>query len=208
MMKRFISSTSKTRALFTATLLVCGATAASSDTALGAPRGLPEQPLDLELRDAEIGNVYRVLGEVAHRDVVLDPCVSGKVDLKLKNVPVPVVFDILATQLRLHYEERGGVIIVKCGSDAASVDPRLDARVSIVEVDAPTAEALNRLAAKLKLTGFVFEGPPGGVVQLAPLPTVTLRLENVRLSTALRALSDETGLDLRIEGNKLVNVWP
>ena len=49
--------------------------------------------------------------EASGRNVVLDDCVHGRVDLKVANAPIPLVFDAIALKLRLVYEERddGGV---------------------------------------------------------------------------------------------------
>jgi hypothetical protein len=46
--------------------------------------GLPATPIDLEFRQVDVGTLFRVLADVSKRDVILDPCVTGKVDLKLR----------------------------------------------------------------------------------------------------------------------------
>lgn len=169
------------------------------DTASAAPPGLPARPLDLELKQVEVGNVFRLLAEVSQRNVVLDPCVKGKVDLKLKNTPLPLVYDALALKLRLRYSERDGAVVVGClgaGEDAAAPDPRLDRRVSVEQRGASARSALEVVARAAGLSGLDFRAKDE--------PKVTLLLENARLSTVLAAIADATGLSITVEGERLV----
>ncbi len=64
--------------LFAAVFVV----ALGSDAARAAPAGLPEQALDIELREAEVASVFALLGQVGRRTIALDPCVQG-VDVHL-----------------------------------------------------------------------------------------------------------------------------
>jgi hypothetical protein len=174
------------------------------DIAVAAPPGVPDQPLDLELRGADIGNVFRLLGEVSKREIVLDPCVQGKVDLNMKNAPLPVVYDVLASRLRLRYEARGAAIAVTClgGTEPAqqqahpAPEPRLEARLSL-SVKAVAASALLAQVAKAAgLAGADYRG--------AKDPPVTLTLEDLRIATILVVLSDATGLRITVVGDRLV----
>lgn len=175
----------------------------AADTASAAPTGLNPRPVDLELREADVGNLFRLLADVGQANVVLDPCVKGKVDLKLKNVPVPIVFDALATQLGLHYETRQGTIFVACGKSAPGdgatskppADPRLERRLSLQVRDADLGAILAQVS---KGSGLEVGTTPEGTKKLS------LALENARVSTILAALSDATGLDVALEDGKLV----
>lgn len=189
--------------VLTAALFASFAFAVTADTARAAPPGLDTRPVDLELREADVGNVFRLLAEVGKRDVVLDPCVVGTVDLKLHNAPVPLVFDVLATKLGLRYEQREGVIVVHCGSDRsaarpaveASQDPRLERRVSVdlkeIAVQAILTEVAKSAGVKLVVEGDLSD-------------KVSLTLANAKLSTVLAAVDDATGLTASVEGDELV----
>jgi type II secretory pathway component GspD/PulD (secretin) len=170
-----------------------------SDTASGAPLGLPERPMDLELKEADIRAIFKLLGDVSQRELVLDPCVQGKVDVKLTNTPMPLVFDALALKLRLAYEDDGTAIHVRCSGDAVGGNgtrSSLDTRVSIEEKDAPLPEIARRLATTAKLSGVDYRAKTS--------PTVTMTLHEIRLSTAVTALGDASGLKLMVSGSRLV----
>jgi hypothetical protein len=153
-----------------------------------APAGLSQQRLDLELREVEVKNVFKLLGEVGGRKLQLDPCVTGTVDIKLKNTPVPMVFDALASKLGLVYEDQGG--------DAGKEDARLATKVSVTVKEAALQSVLEMLASSAKLDGVDYRA--------TSRPKVTITLEGVRVSTALAALADGTNLKLGVARGKLV----
>ncbi len=167
----------------------------SIDTASAAPPGLPSQALDLELKQVAVRDVFRLLAEVSRRNVVLDPCVKGKVDLKLKNMPLPLVYDALALKMRLRYDERDGAIAVGClgvADAAAAPDSRLERRVSVEQRGASARAVLEVVAKAAGFAGLDFRAKEE--------PKVTLLLENARLSTVLAAIADGTGLSVTVEG--------
>jgi hypothetical protein len=168
----------------------------SARDAHAAPAGLSQQHLDLELRAADVKNVFKLLADVGGRKVVLDPCVGGTVDIKLKNTPVPMVFDALAAKLGLVYEDQGGDVLVRCAGDAGKEDARLSARVSVSVKEAALQDVLFVLATAAKLDGVDYRA--------SAKPRVTLTVEGVRISTAIAALSDETNLKIGIAAGKLV----
>jgi hypothetical protein len=175
------------------TLLACGL---ASDAASAAPQGLPERHLDLELKEADVTNVLHLLADVSERKITLDPCVHGKVDLKLKNVPIALVYDALAMKLGLVYEEEQGVIKVGCAVDGGASNARGTARVSIAEKESPLPDVLDRLATSAKLEGVDYRA--------SARPKVNVTLEGVRISTALTVLGDATGLKIAIANKRLV----
>jgi len=159
--------------------------------ARAAPQGVSERAIDLDLKDADVENVFALLSDVGGRPVVLDPCVHGAVDIKLTNTPVPMVFDALAAKLGLVYEEDAGDVLVRCGADA-----RLSSRVSVEARDGELRATLEKLVAEAKLDGIDYRAS----VQ----PKVTVSLEHVRLSTAMAALADETGLKIGVARGKVI----
>ncbi len=170
--------------------------ALGSDAARAAPAGLPEQALDIELREAEVASVFALLGQISKRTIALDPCVQGKVDIKLKNTPLPLVFDALALKMHFTYEDDGSAIHVRCQGDAASADSVLDTRVTIAVKAASLPDMLSVLVTAAHLEGVDYRA--------SARPAVTMEIGNVRLGTALAAVRESTGLKVFVTGRRLV----
>jgi len=154
---------------------------------------LEDKKIDIELREADVRNVYRLLGEVGGVNVMLDECVQGKVDIKLKNVPVSLVFDALAAKMHFTYEDGPGkVVFVHCGAAPAVDAPR----VSLSEKGAPLPDVVAHLATAAKLDGVDYRA--------TKKPNVDITLVDVRLGTALTALGDESGLRVTTSGKRVV----
>jgi hypothetical protein len=184
-------------ALALTALLAFGLT---TDTAAAAPANLPDRPLDIELKEADVKNVFLLLAEVSERKVDLDPCVHGVVDIRLKNTPLPLVYDALAMKLHLVYETDGtprGPIRVTCAVDGGSEAAKAGAmRVSLAEKNAPLDQVLVRLATAAGLEGVDYRATSH--------PRVDVTLDRVRAATAMAVLGDETGLKISVIGGKLV----
>jgi type II secretory pathway component HofQ len=179
-------------------LALCAALlfAGSTPEAHAAPSNVAEQKIDLELREADLRNVLALLGQVGGVKTVLDPCVQGKVDIRLKNTPVPVVLDVIGRKFSLVYEEQGSDLIVRCANVEGDAAIKNAPRVTLSEKDAELPGVLGRLAASAKLDSVDYRA--------ARKPRVNVTLEDVRLSTAVTALADETGLKLAVSGRRLV----
>ncbi len=167
-----------------------------SDEAKAAPANLPDRPLDLELKEADIKNVFALLAEVSGRKVVLDPCVHGTVDVRLKNTPLPLVYDALAMKLHLVYaDDASGTINVGCAAAVAqpkAAEPRISIAVSAALLD----DVLRQLATAAKLDGVDYRA--------AAHPKVSVTLEGVRPTTAFAVLAESTGLKIAVAGDKVV----
>jgi hypothetical protein len=186
-----------------AMLLGLGALLVCSGGALAAPAKIPDTPLDLELNEADVKEVFQLLGDVSGRPLALDPCVSGKVDLKLQNAPLPLVFDLLASKLDLRYEDHDGSTTVRCGRAApTAAEAALDQRVTVETRDTALMTVLDGLAKGAGLAGARSAAFPVDRVTEEPHVTVTLR--GVRLSTALAVIADETGAAVRVERDRIV----
>ena len=172
----------------------------AADSAGAAPKAIPDHAVDLELKAVDVATVFQALGQASDQKLVLDPCVTGKIDLKLANVPLPLVFDMLASKLGLRYETREGATFVTCGpavaAPTASTDVRLSTRVSVDERDATVRAVLRKLAASAKLAGVD--------TTIGDEKHLSITLEKVRLETALAAVGDATGLRLSLKGDKIV----
>ncbi|WP_448383947.1 type IV pilus secretin PilQ [Desulfosoma sp.] len=66
--------------------------------------------ISLDLQDADLTNVLRLLADVSGVNMVVEPDVSGKVTLKVENIPWDQVLDMVLMMNRLGKEEVGGVL--------------------------------------------------------------------------------------------------
>lgn len=168
------------------------------DTAADANAAPPiphDRAVDLDLKQADVLHVLRLLADVGGRDIVADACVKGRrIDLQLKNTPVSLVLDALALKLHLTYTDDGKAIHVGCEGGAAP--PEAAVRVSLSVKDAPLPAVLDQVARDAKLDGVDYAA--------SSRPNVDLTVQNVKLGTALAALSDESGLSLSVAKRRLV----
>ncbi|MGH1340806.1 MAG: hypothetical protein ACRBN8_04610 [Nannocystales bacterium] len=103
---------------------------------------LPTDRIDLELKDAPIADVMLLVGDIIQSEVVLDPCVSGTLSLKLESITIRTFLEVAADTLSLTYDRTdGGELHVGC-EDAPGAGTRVDMAV----VQAPLPEALAVLA--------------------------------------------------------------
>ena len=68
--------------------------------------------IDLDLKDADIGNVCRLLADVGKVNIVLGDGVHGKVTLTMRHVPWDQAFDAVIAAKGLRAERDGNVIVV------------------------------------------------------------------------------------------------
>jgi type IV pilus assembly protein PilQ len=90
---------------------------------LATPPAPPEEALvSLDVKEAEIADVVRVLAEVGSFQVVIDPGTACRVTLKLQQVRWAKVLDLALKSCALASEEDGGVVriatIAKLTADA------------------------------------------------------------------------------------------
>jgi len=82
----------------------------------GDARGVPSHfrgaPVDLDLKSADLADVFRLLADVGHVNIVVDGSVTGTVTLRLKHVPWDQALDLVARTHGLALEREGNVIVV------------------------------------------------------------------------------------------------
>ena len=88
---------------FAATLAVFPSTASAA-----APDG--EARISLDLKDADVVDIVRVLSDVGGFQVVLDPGISCRLTLKLKEVRWSAALDTSLRSCGLAREEEGGIL--------------------------------------------------------------------------------------------------
>jgi type IV pilus assembly protein PilQ len=81
----------------------------------GAGGAIEEALIDIDVREADVQDVLRLLAEVGGFNLVVDPGVACKATLKLTQVPWPQVLDLVLRTCRLE-QERLGENLVRVGS--------------------------------------------------------------------------------------------
>ncbi len=98
-----------------------------------APKLYTGERISLDFQNAELHNIIRIIGEVSGRNIVVSDAVTGKVTLKLKDVPWDQALDIVLAARNLGVEESGNVLTVydlntlraiRAGRDQAAAEAR------------------------------------------------------------------------------------
>ncbi len=82
----------------------------ASDPALVLTKVYTGKPISLDLQEADVKNVLRLLADVSGANIVIEPDVAGKVTLKVNRVPWDQVLDMILAMNNLGQEQSGGVI--------------------------------------------------------------------------------------------------
>jgi type IV pilus assembly protein PilQ len=77
-----------------------------------APRVYKGERISLDFQNADIHNIIRIIGEVSGKNIIVSDAVTGKVTLKLKDVPWDQALDIVLSSRNLGVEESGNVLSV------------------------------------------------------------------------------------------------
>lgn len=70
-------------------------------------------PVDLDLKGAELANVFRLLSDVGHVNIVVSGDVTGTITLRLKHVPWDQALEVVARARDLELAYDGNVIVVR-----------------------------------------------------------------------------------------------
>ena len=81
-------------------------------------------PIDLDVKDADVHDVLRLLGEVGHVNVVVSDGVTGKVTLHLKRVPWDAVACAIAGVQHLTIDVRDDILLVRPAAPAPATRAR------------------------------------------------------------------------------------
>ncbi len=69
-------------------------------------------PITLKLKDADVGEVFRLIGETSGFNVVIHPSVKGKITLSLEQVPWDQALNVVLTTLKLGADRKENVVRV------------------------------------------------------------------------------------------------
>jgi type IV pilus secretin PilQ/predicted competence protein len=87
-----------------------GETTTISDPPLQTGRTYYGQPISLDLKDADIHNVLRLLAGVSELNVIATDDVQGRITLRLSEVPWDQALDLILTVMNLEKAQEGNVI--------------------------------------------------------------------------------------------------
>jgi type II secretory pathway component HofQ len=82
---------------------------------IGATTSAPRytgRPIDLDLKDANIGNVCRLIADVGRVNIVLGDGVQGSVTMTIRRVPWDQALDAVIQAKGLRAEREGNVILL------------------------------------------------------------------------------------------------
>jgi len=68
--------------------------------------------ISLDFQNADLHNIIRIIGEVSGKNIVVSDKITGKVTLKLKDVPWDQALDIVLASRNLGVEEAGNVLTI------------------------------------------------------------------------------------------------
>ncbi len=102
-----------------ALVLVAGATVAAPDggAAVEAREGYLTQPISLDVQDAEISTVLRSMAGFAGVNIVASPRVTGKVTVKLEEVPWEEALNVILRAHNFDYIEENGIYRIDTAED-------------------------------------------------------------------------------------------
>jgi type IV pilus assembly protein PilQ len=83
-------------------------------------RGRPAaRRVDLDLKDADIHNVFRILADVGNVNIVAADNVTGSVTIRMKNVPWDEALETILRAKKLGMERRGNIVRIALAADLA-----------------------------------------------------------------------------------------
>lgn len=91
-----------------------------ADGASGASRAFHGAPVDLDLKSADLANVFRLLADVGRVNIVVGGEITGTVTLRLKHVPWDQALDLIARTHGLELRRDGNVILVRARGPGAA----------------------------------------------------------------------------------------
>ncbi len=95
------------------------------------------KPVSLDLVDADIKSVIRLISELTGMNIVVDPEVTGKITIKVTQVPWDQVLDLVIRTNKLGVEQRGGVIRIatrdKLASELEEYKKMVEAKKMLIE---------------------------------------------------------------------------
>lgn len=101
------------------------------------PKIYTGKPISLDLVDAEIKNVIRLIADITGLNIVVDPGVTGKITLKVEQVPWDQVLDMILKVNDLGIEQNGDILRIaakrKLQQELEEQKKLIEARKQLIE---------------------------------------------------------------------------
>ena len=98
--------------------------------------GYTEQRISVDFYKIDLHNVFRLIGEISGRNIVVDEKVNGSLTLTLNDVPWDFVLDVILNLKDLAKEERFNTIVISEKSDEFSWPQRTQETLAIERKEA------------------------------------------------------------------------
>jgi type IV pilus assembly protein PilQ len=96
------------------------------------------KPISLDLLDADLKNVLRLLADITGKNIVIEPDVAGRVTIKVEKVPWDQVLDMILAMNDLGKEDRGNVFRI---ARLAKLKQESDQKVARIKAEQELLEA-------------------------------------------------------------------
>jgi hypothetical protein len=106
------------------TSFVCAGFASANYSSYTCPVG--SEHVTLDLKDARVADVFKFMEELAGLEFVLDPCVEGRITLKLENTPLETVLAAMLNSLDLECFMTGNVCEITCRRKIEETPPQAE----------------------------------------------------------------------------------
>ncbi len=117
-------------------LVLSGQVPTTFTTPQGQPRQYTGAPADFDFQGADLRMVLRSFAELGGLNLVIDPGVTGTIDIKLTKVPWDQALEVILKTAKLGYIVEGSVVRVVPLSVLTSEE---DARQKLIDAQAPAA---------------------------------------------------------------------
>ena len=114
--------------------------------------GYGEQKISVDFYKIDLHNVFRLIGEISNRNIVVDESVSGSLTLSMKDVPWDFLLDVVINLKDLSKEERFNTIVISPKSEGftwpENVTTELEITVEPIIVTKRLQTGKEKIAAK------------------------------------------------------------
>lgn len=95
--------------------------------------GYDEQKISVDFYKIDLHNVFRLIGEISNRNIVVDEAVSGSLTLSMNNVPWDFLLDVILNLKNLAKEDRFNTIVISPKSAGFSWPEQAQAELDVTE---------------------------------------------------------------------------
>ena len=104
---------------------------------LGIKKEYTGEPISLDLQDANLVNVLRLIADISGTNMIIEPGVKGKVTLKVEKVPWDQVLDVILKMNGLGREQEGNIIRIakldKLRKEMEDIQKQIRAKQKVLE---------------------------------------------------------------------------